>query len=325
MNVAVIGCGGMGTMHAHIVRTIGLNVVVCADTAAAKAEALATTFGADATPNGIEAAARKDVDIVAVCTSTPNHFPFVAAAAQARKNIFCEKPFCRTIAECKEAIAAAKKAKIKLFVGHVVRYFQEFEAIREKVQAGVIGKPGFVKTYRGGIFPLGEKAWFHDYAQSGGVTMDTIIHDFDWIRYVFGEPDRVFCQAIQRSEPEKLDYSLATFRMKNGIIANVVGTWAHPGGFRVRAEVCGEKGMVSFDSNEAPISTMMRAKPGEGATMIVPESPVDVSPYELEWRDFIGWIEGKNTPRVTPEDGMAAVKMALGALESAKTGKVVKL
>jgi hypothetical protein len=36
------------------------------------------------------------------------------------------------------------------------------------------------------------------------------------------------------------------------LIATLIGTWAHPSGFRVKVEVCGSDGMVQFDSADAP-------------------------------------------------------------------------
>ena len=302
MNVAIIGCGGMGSLHAQM-----------------------GNYGAEATEDCMGILKRADVDIVAITTPTPTHSMYVVAAAQAGKNIFCEKPFGRTVEQAKEALAAAKKAKVKLFVGHVVRYFQEFDAMRSQILAGKVGKPGFAKVYRGGIYPWGEDSWFRDYEKSGGVAFGSVIHDLDWVRYVFGEVDHVFCQALQRSEPDYIDYGQVTLRMKSGMIAKVVGTWAHPSGFRVEAEICGDKGVIQFNSDESPFSTMRRAKPGEPPGMIVPGSPVPISPYQLEWQDFISWINGGPKPRVMAEDGVQAVRIADAALRSAKTGKPVKL
>jgi myo-inositol 2-dehydrogenase/D-chiro-inositol 1-dehydrogenase len=68
---------------------------------------------------------------------------------------------------------------------------------------------------------------------------------------------------------------------------------------------------------------MMRETTGGVPGMIVPASPVAASPYQLEWLDFKGWLDGKHVPRVTPEDGIWAVRMAQAALESAETGKPV--
>lgn len=323
MNVAIIGCNGMGRLHAQMATNCGFKVVACGDKHLDIAQAVAKEYGADASDDCLGVLARPDVEVVGIMTPTPTHTAYVAAAAKAGKHIFCEKPFGRTVQECREAIAAAKKAKVKLFIGHVLRYFQEFEAIRAQIAAGKVGKVGFVKMYRGGIFPVGVDGWFRDYAQSGGVTFDSMIHDVDWVRYVFGEPERVFCQVLQRTEPTHIDYAMTTFRMKNGIIAKVTGTWAHPGGFRVETEVCGDKGMIQFNSDDTPLRTMRRTQPGEPPSMIVPSSPVPVSPYQLEWEDFKTWLEGKAQARVTPEDGLEAVRMVSAALKSAETGRPI--
>jgi len=325
MNVAIIGCGGMGGVHAQMAANCGLKIVACADAKPAIAKALADEYSADASGDCMAVIARPDVDIVGIMTPTPTHAQYVIAAAQAGKHIFCEKPFGRTVQQCKEAIVAAKKAKVKLFVGHVVRYFQEFEAIRAQVDAGKVGKPGFVKLYRGGIFPTGVDGWYRDYEQSGGVTLDSVIHDLDWLRYAFGDVERIFCQALRRATPEFIDYSMVTCRMKSGIIAKVIGTWAHPSGFRVEVEVCGDNGMLQFNSDEAPLFVMKRAQTGVAPGMIVPSSPMPVSPYQLEWQDFLTWVEGRSAVRVTPEDALEAVRMATAALKSAETGQPVKL
>lgn len=324
MNVAILGCGGMGRLHAQMAVNCGLRVAVCADKVRPAAAGLAKDFQAKAMNDPMAAVSAKQVDIVVITTPTPTHKALVKAAAAAGKHIFCEKPFARTSADCRQAIAAADKAGVKLFVGHVVRYFQEFEAMRAQVQGGAIGAPGWAKLYRGGIYPGAQGSWFRDYGQSGGVTLDCMIHDLDWVRYVFGEPERIFCQALMRKEPVQVDYSQVTMRMKSGVIATVIGTWAHPAGFRVKVEICGDSGMVQFDSNDAPLSAQPR-QAASGPSMIVPSNPVSVSPYQLEWQDFIGWINGTSTPRVTAADGLRAVEMAEAALKSAAKRQPVNL
>jgi len=324
MNVAILGCNGMGRLHAHMALACGQQIVACGDIHKKIAEALAHDVGGEASTDCMKIIHRPDVDIVAIATPTPTHLEYILAAAAVGKQIFCEKPLCRTVAECRQALAAAKKAKVKLFVGHVVRYFQEFEAMRAQVKAGKVGTPGFVRMYRGGIFPAGVDNWFRDYAQSGGVTFDCMIHDMDWLRYMFGDAERVFCQALRRPGPEPLDYSMVTIRMKSGLIAKLIGTWAHPSGFRVETEICGDQGMVQFSNDEAPLSVARREERGKAASMIVPSSPVPVSPYQLEWQDFLAWLNG-GEPRVTPNDGLEAVRLAAAALRSADSGKPVAL
>lgn len=324
MNLAVIGCNSMGGLHAQMATNAGFTVVACADLNLKSAKALAGAFGAKAYSDGLAAIADPKVDVVCIATPTPSHKPLVIAAAKAGKAIFCEKPFCRTEKNCHEAMKAVDKAKVKLFVGHVVRYFHEFELLKEQAASGRIGKPGFVKMYRGGICPVGAGSWFSDFKQSGGVTFDCSIHDFDWLRYVFGDVERVFSQSTPRLKPFPMDYSLTTLRMKSGVLAHVIGTWAMPAGFRVKVEVCGTDGMLQYDSAESPIQAMPR-KTQTGPTMIVPASPVAISPYQREWMDFAGWLNEKHAPRVTAEDATIAVKIAAAAVASAESGLAVTL
>lgn len=325
MNVGVVGCGTMGRVHARTAKACGLKIAACCDAHDAAARSFANSFRADVAKSASDLVKRADVDVVVITTPTPDHLNSIKLAALAGKHIFCEKPFGRTVRQCEEALRAVDNAGVKLFVGHVVRYFQEFEAIRAQVDSGKIGKPGFAKIFRGGIFPGGEKSWFGDYDKSGGAVLDMLIHDLDWLRYAFGEPKRIFCRTLMRTRPQPLDYAQITLRMESGLIANLVGSWAHPEGFRVKAEVCGSKGMVQFDSAEIPLTAAMRAHDGAGPKTIVPASPVDVSPFQLEWDDFLAWLDRGRTPRVTPSDALEAVRMAEAALTSAKKGEPVTI
>lgn len=314
----------MGRIHAQMATNCGLKLLHCTDLSRKAAAELAEKYNSRAGTDIKAAIHDPDVDIVIIATPTTTHAELVLQAAKAGKHIFCEKPFCRTVKEAKTLLKKVEKYPGKLFVGHVVRYFQEFDAMREQIKNGAIGKPGWIKLYRGGIFPGGPDSWFANYALSGGVTLDCMIHDLDWIRFVFGEPKHIYCQALMRSEPEKLDYSQVTMRMKNGVIATLIGTWAHPAGFSVKAEICGSGGMITYDSTEAPISAMHR-NTENGPSMIVPSQPVKISPYQLEWEDFIRWIECDKKPRVLPEDALRALEMAEAALKSAEKRQPVKL
>jgi len=325
MNVGIIGCHGMGAHHALMATNCALNVAVCADVNKDIADELAREYASESTTDCDAMIRREDLDIICVTTPTPLHVEYVVKAAEAGKHVFCEKPLARTVKDCERAIEAAEKAGVKLFVGHVVRYFHEYEAIREHALSGAIGKPGYVKMYRGGICPVGVGNWFRDWNASGGVTFDTAIHDFDWLRYVFGDVERVFCQNMNRQEPAPMDYSMTTLRLKSGLLAQVVGTWAHPEGFRCKVEVAGDGGLLTYDSDEMPVSMQRRTLPGEAPGMIIPGSPVAKSPYQREWEDFIAWIEGRGEPKMTPDDAVRAVEIADAALKSAESKKPVKL
>ncbi|HOK08235.1 MAG TPA: Gfo/Idh/MocA family oxidoreductase [Candidatus Hydrogenedens sp.] len=321
MKVGIIGCGTMGRLHATMAKNCGLEVVQCADSVSRIAKDMAKEFKAKHVKNWEDLVQSKNVDIVVITTPTPYHYPILDLAIKKGKYIFCEKPLCRTTEECKKIVNKAEKKGVKLFVGHVVRYFHEFEAIQEQIKSGKIGDVGFVKMYRGGMSP---KGWFSDFKLSGGVTFDCLIHDLDWLRYVFGEVKTVFCQNLIDKKCAPLDYSQITVRMKNGILALVIGTWAHPSGFRVKVEVCGSDGLIYYDNMENALELHQRQQ-GKISGTIVPESPVIKSPYQKEWEDFIDWIQNDKTPKVQPNDGLKAVEIVSACLRSAKTKQPISL
>ncbi len=87
-------------------------------------------------------------DAVVLATPTDTHAHLVAEAAGAGCHVFCEKPLGRTAAEAADSLTACQEARVKLSVGHVVRYFPAYARIAEMVKSGQIGPPGLAKCQR---------------------------------------------------------------------------------------------------------------------------------------------------------------------------------
>ena len=321
MNVGIVGCGTMGSLHARMAKACGLEVVACADTSRTRAEDLSKTFRADATADAAGLFARGDVDIVVIATPTPSHADLAVAAASAGKHVFCETPFARTAAQARKAAAVARKAKVSLHVCGAARYFPEYQAIEAQVASGRIGDVGFIKTFRGGAFPKGADDWYCDYDQSGGAAFDLLIHDFDWIDHAFGPIESVFCQNLLREKPVPLDYAMATVKVKNGPIAQLIGSWAHPDGYRVKVEVCGSAGMIAFDSGDRPVAVSTRNSRVEDSTPTYLEHFISESPHLREWKVFLKGLESDGLVFVSTDAPVRAVQIAELALRSTKSGK----
>src|SRR5690348_7206462 len=142
MHVAIIGAGAMGRTHAAALRTIdGVTIAAIGTRSAAPAAAeLARTHGAELLSTA-QPLARPDIDTGVIATPTDTHLELGRAAAQAGKQIICEKPLARTLAEGEALIDAARRAGVKLGLAHVVRYFPEYARARDAVQRGEIGTP----------------------------------------------------------------------------------------------------------------------------------------------------------------------------------------
>ena len=322
LKVGIVGAGTMGRIHADCCREArGAELVGIADGAIDRARAFAETY--DIRPYADVATMCKDraIDIVAVCVPTPWHHQMATEAASAGKHVFVEKPIARTLDQAQQIVVACERAGVKLFVGHVVRYFQEYCKAKELIDDGEVGKVAVVRLLRGGPFPRTADEWYASREKSGGLIVDMLIHDYDWLRWCFGEVKRVYARDLVERNIPYLDYALVCLRFESRVIAHITGSWAYPGNFRTSLEVAGDKGMIQMSSTDStPISVELKSAEGAGGGGVaVPASPVAKSPYLLEWEEFISWINDEREPRVCANDAVEALRIALAAERSAMT------
>jgi len=324
LNIALIGAGTMGQMHASNYREIeGCRVAKVYDVVPEAAETVAVALGAQAVSDVAEAYA-DDIDIVAVTCPTPQHAEYCCQAASAGKHIFCEKPLARTIQQGEQIVKAVSDAGVIMMVGHVVRFFPEYATATELVKSGAIGDVGMVRTTRINTMPGDPGSWFQDYEQSGGVTLDMIIHDFDWLLWTFGKPKTVYSRALYQHMPT-LDYSLTSIRFESGAIAHVEGSWADLTTFRTSFEIAGSNGLIEHDSTQNATFTVQQRQVEEGlAAVQVPSSPAK-SPYLVEDELFIEAVAKGNQAPISVDDAFDSLRLALAACESAETDEVINL
>lgn len=325
--VGLIGAGNIGKVHARQWASLpDAEIVGVLDPRTDAAAALGTAYSEWET---LLSEARPD--IIDICVPTPLHQEYVERAAAAGKAIFVEKPLGRTLAECDRVVAAVEKAGVPATVGQVVRYFPEYAEAKRLVDGGAVGKPAAVRTARMGGFPqiTGRPNWYADPVQCGGVALDLILHDFDWLRWTFGPVSRVFALGLW-GRPEhvgKMDYALVTLRFESGVVGHVTGSWAHPSGFRTTLEVAGDGGLIEHDSaGSAPLLSSLR-QDGSSGGVAFPESPMVPTddPYYLELAAFVAALQTNTPMPVTVYDGREAVRIGVAALESMETGKAVSL
>ena len=318
MDVVIVGCGVRGAAYAAAAHRCGLTVSICADVSDRRARTLARLHNAAATHRCKMALRSKAVDAAIVTTPTPVHAEYVLSALRAGKPVLCEAPFTRTIAQGREVVAEVRKRGVVCHVANPSRSRPEYEAIEAQIDAQKIGKVGYIRTYRAGPMPKGVGSWYRDYAQSGGVTLDGLVHDFDWISRRFGKVKKVFCQHL---EQVGFDFSMVTLTLETGAIAQVIGSWAQAKGSApsLKIELCGTGGMIQYNSDEIPVRVSRRS--GEGGP--VASSPMLKSAEELEVERFIAAMDDGGDP-AGAEDALRAVQVAEAACTSAKTGKAVR-
>lgn len=325
--VAVVGAGGMGRVHAGIYAKLpNAELAAIVDILPEAAEKLAEAHSVPAYTDIKQVLAELEVDVVDICVPTNVRLDYIKTAAAAGKHICAEKPLGRTIGQAQEAVRVCEEAGVVLFVAQVLRWFPQFKKLHDLIEAGAIGKPVVVRTTRAGSYPRGTNDWFADMKASGGVVLDLIIHDFDWLRWCFGKVKRVYARGLYEAGISLTDYALVTLRFESGVVAHVEGSWAKPSGFVVEVEVAGTEGLLYFNSDQSvPLRIERKAESESEPGVNVPSSPTSVNPYYQELEHFITCLEEGRTPDVTGQDGLEAVRIAESALRSISSGQPVAL
>ncbi len=167
LNLAFIGVGTMGRGHVSRFLNFGdVQVVAISDVVRERAESAKETVEkkyAAATKSGTykgcdlyndfrEVLARKDVDAVVIATPDHWHATGCVLAAQAKKDIYCEKPLTHTIAQGQKIIDAVRGNKIVFQTGSQQRseFGGLFRKAVEYVRNGRIGKLKIVRIGVGG-------------------------------------------------------------------------------------------------------------------------------------------------------------------------------
>lgn len=268
-----------------------------------------------------------DIDAVFICSSTNTHADFIIRAAQAGKDIFCEKPIATDIGQIHTALNAVEKAGVKLQVGFARRFDRSHGAVEKAVASGKLGKPYVVKICSRD--PAGPSM---DYVKvSGGIFMDMAIHDFDMARFLSGsEVTEVNACGAVLTDPRYADYgdvdtAITTLRFANGAIGVIDNCRQAPYGYDQRVEVLCEKGAVQDENhleNEAKISTadgVTGAKP----TYFFLERYNEA--FITEEKAFAEAVCGNAEVPVTGKDGLEAVRIAAAAKKSLDEHRPVKL
>jgi len=321
MRIGLVGAGFMGGVHLDAYASIpDLEVVGVADARIESAVAGAEIVGARPYASYEDLVAAEDVEVVDVCLPTAFHRDLAIRAAGEGRHVILEKPMARTMEDAKQILDAFSGDGPRLFVGHVVRFFPEYLGIKQKIDAGDLGTIGVVRTSRRSPFLLGWNDWYADWRVSGGVLLDLVIHDFDFLRWALGEVQRVYARGMLGREYNRLDYVLATLRFESGAIAHVEGHWGYPGPFNYSIEVAGSDALLAVDSTEPTSLQLISGAPEE-----VPDLAWGKSPYEKELEHFIHCIATGEEPIVQAHDACEALRIGLAATDSVLTGEPVTL
>ncbi|MDB5556787.1 MAG: oxidoreductase protein [Rhizobium sp.] len=269
-----------------------------------------------------------DLDIDAVYISTTNEFhrDQAIAAAKAGKHILCEKPLAMSLGDAHQMAKAARDADVVLATNHHLRNAASHIAMQDAVASGKIGTPLSARVFHAVYLPPHLQGWRLDKPSAGGgVILDITVHDADTLRFVLGRnPIEViaFAQAGGMGKEGLEDAVMGVMRFEGGLIAQF-----HDGFTTKYAEtgfeVHGSDGSLVARNvmTQRPVGTVvLRNADGEH------ELPLGSrNLYETGLQAFHAAMAGQGRPSATAEDGIWSLATGLAVVESAKSGRAVKV
>lgn len=320
LKAAVVGAGAMGRHHARVYHELDdVTLVGVADPDEAGTDFVARRYG---TPTFAEHRAMLEAvrpDVVSVVVPTRLHLAVASDALDAGAAVLVEKPIAATVEEARALIARAAAAGRTLMIGHVERFNPAILALKERLDAGALGRIFVLRARRTGPFPAR--------VRDVGVVVDLATHDLDIMRWLVGsEVRRVQAETARRIHTEHEDLVVGTLRFETGEIGLLDINWLTPTKVR-ELSVTGERGMfvadylrqeLTFFENVAADRHWERYGElqgvGEGAmTRLAIERR---EPLAAELAAFVEAVRDGRPPPVSGEDGLAALSLALDVVRA---------
>ncbi len=317
VSIAVVGAGFMGETHAtSLCRIEEADVSIICDIDASKGKPLARSTGARFISDFSDLLSQ-EIDIIDICLPTPLHRSFALRVLESGFNLFLEKPLALNVEDGEAILEAASRSPGVSMVGHVLRFWPGYAELREKVVAGEIGEARHILAYRIGPPPAWAN-WYMDMNKSNGVIFDLGIHDIDFIRWMMGEPERVFSQVYEKQGVHTHGQVLLDYGNGQALVeCSWMGSGSFP--FTTYLEVAGTNGLVHVNGRGNNAFTMFD---GKGSTA---KDPYHEDGYVRELRHFVECVRDGRKPSVPISEGLETVKLSLAAVNSAIEGEPIEL
>jgi predicted dehydrogenase len=225
VNVAIVGCGYIGTRHAeNLARLPGARVVAFVDQDLERAVQLRQTHGTDDTVATTDAAAvlhDPGTHAVVIATHHDSHPALAVAAARAGKHLFVEKPLALTDEGCREIEDAVRAADVQAVVGFQTRHAPLVRRARAWVPAPRVV---FGQLIAG---RWDDASWAQRPETGGGNVLSQGVHTMDLLAYAAGAAPRVVYAeggtiTHDPATTAVVDTVLATIRFANGVVGTAV-------------------------------------------------------------------------------------------------------
>jgi len=227
-------------------------------------------------------------------------------------------------------INAANANKVILQIGFVRRFDPVWIKVRELTLTGKVGRPCLWRRIAAGSPPQSPYgAWYSNSKFSDGPLAESACHDFDFVRYTFGDAKAVTASVWHMGRTgDVLDTGSVIVDFKGGDQMLCFWSWGLPprcapsvGGL----DVIGPDGVICEPIKEGEDwVAVVKDYGGKEERISFKMNPAN-SWFAGQLENFTKSIREEQTPRATANDGLKAHEITLAAFESSKTGRRIQL
>ena len=212
LSIGVVGVGHLGKRHLENV--IKSDMVRCSGFYEIDKEKSKKIIN----ENGIKSHASldallKESDAIIIAVPTTEHFKIAKECLNKRKNIFIEKPICKTLKEADALIKLSDENNCFIQVGHIERLNPAiFTLKKEKIKLN----PRYIEIQR--------LAPFNSRGTDVPVVLDLMIHDLDiLLSLIDSTVEKIDATGISIMT-NSIDIANARIKFKNGCVANITSS-----------------------------------------------------------------------------------------------------
>ena len=197
----------------------------CAEPDAPARERFAADFGATPYEDAKDLCVDPKIDAVYIATPHQFHRDHAVMAADAGKHIVVEKPMALTLADCDVMIAAAKRNRVRMLIGHTHSFDPPVLKAREIIRSGALGPVALINTFNYTPFLYRPRRPEELRTElGGGIIYNQVPHQIDTVRLLGGgmvRSVRAMAWALDSERPTEGSQA-AFLQFEDGAAATVV-------------------------------------------------------------------------------------------------------
>ena len=268
------------------------------------------------------------IDGIVVMTPNRTHRDLVVEAAGHGKHCLVTKPIATTVKDGMAMISACRNAGVLLAVGHQSRREPAIRCLKQKLEAGELGRPVLVEcnisTGRGAEIRSNEWRWSREECP-GGPLIQLGIHHVDTLQYLFGPLVRVLGRQGKFVALGEMDDATCTLiEFENGMIGYLGSSYSSSQACWIRVyasefNACYDQhtGLVLCQDSWAQGAVRHSAAPGIDLT----QTPIPTMREEVA--EFVACVRTGRSPEIGGHAGLRNLAVVLAAVESNQTGHPV--